>query len=1245
MMRWLGKAVGAARSVLCGRQGAAIRAALMAGVLVAYGCEPAPPMAPRPIAGPAAPAASETLRARVPTPIDVPAISRPSRWSSAPVYRVPGTKPRLISQSGALSGASRAVFSADGHMLATVDLRGVAFWDVHTGRLVREILDADLANLSWREVHGDAPPIAFSADGARFILVGRAGLRAWDTRTGKLVRQVDGTPEDWTPRQNKVLVKQGDGRVVVVALEGNDEPVPLPITNNLTISADGARVAGSAGAGLQPVLVFDSQGRQLASVSAVQPDDGAVLSEDGARLAVGSPTGATIFSVGDGSVVTRTRLRSMRPVAFIGSRHVLFYQPERGERPGLSTSYGNRQVVHAIATVETERGEVTFEHAYRTAQNAIYRNDALVRVNGAWVDVRTSGVVAVDRPAPTACSILWSVGHSGFCDRRPEVATVAAGTGLTLEVSSQGDLTVHAPDGDRPLSRRASFGVSISHSTSTSRLALFAGGDILVFDLVSGSALFRRAQSDSPFFPVSSGVWQREHAVSDDGGFVAVGRQVFGVGAPDSPIEYGGDRPLAIGADRAWVLTPESMYWRDGEAYRETKLRTRHGVGWHYVAAASSDGRKVAMHWEPPDVDRVLAVWDGRTGQSLYESVLSEADRGPCGKDAVFADDIDLGPNGEVVTMLNGARAQACRVDPAAQSAALLPDGMAPTDKVWPVDAEGAAAFEPGSGARLLLSRMSDLRVIQSSGVNGGPASVLQEIPFDGWRSGAVSWLAQRDFVAVSADGRLEILDLVSSARVLDVVLLPNERWVAFDRDGRFDTNDVEGLSEVAMTAPNEPLALMRLEPLLRPYYTPGLVSQVLYRRALPAVPELGTLNFVVPDVEIVDIAQSERGATVRVRVRDATGMSFDGRVRSAGPRDVRLFRDGRLVGRQPAVLGGSAEVVFEGLSLPSSGEVSFSAYAFNDDGVKSETARKSHVVAPTTPTPPRAYIINIGINAHAEPSLDLDFAVADAEALGAALELALKDRYDVRVTPLLGAAAKDPSGRREALLSVLRQLSGTGASALSPRPELAVARPEDLVIVTFGGHGATGEKGLFYLLFGDYDGQPLRSPSPVGALDDETLALEMAGIDAGEIVFVVDACQSASAVERDGIKPGPLGAKGFGQMAYDKRMRVLAGAQADNVSLEAKTVGHGLLTYALLEGLQGLAAKYQTREDALGLSAWLSYGAARVPSLADTLFNSQGASRGLTRQKFRERVTQQPRLFDDLRNPSPVVLNVRSKH
>jgi len=75
-------------------------------------------------------------------------------------------------------------------------------------------------------------------------------------------------------------------------------------------------------------------------------------------------------------------------------------------------------------------------------------------------------------------------------------------------------------------------------------------------------------------------------------------------------------------------------------------------------------------------------------------------------------------------------------------------------------------------------------------------------------------------------------------------------------------------------------------------------------------------------------------------------------------------------------------------------------------------------------------------------------------------------------------------------------------------------------------------------------------------SINSDELSEWLRKIDAGEMVLIIDACQSAASVSGGGFKPGPMGSRGLGQLAYDKGMAVLAAAQADSAALEDRRVG-----------------------------------------------------------------------------------------
>jgi hypothetical protein len=50
---------------------------------------------------------------------------------------------------------------------------------------------------------------------------------------------------------------------------------------------------------------------------------------------------------------------------------------------------------------------------------------------------------------------------------------------------------------------------------------------------------------------------------------------------------------------------------------------------------------------------------------------------------------------------------------------------------------------------------------------------------------------------------------------------------------------------------------------------------------------------------------------------------------------------------------------------------------------------------------------------------------------------------------------------------------------------------------------------------------------------------------------MIVDTCHSEATVAYDGFKPGPMGSRGLGQLAYDKGMRILAASKSGQSAVE----------------------------------------------------------------------------------------------
>ena len=267
-------------------------------------------------------------------------------------------------------------------------------------------------------------------------------------------------------------------------------------------------------------------------------------------------------------------------------------------------------------------------------------------------------------------------------------------------------------------------------------------------------------------------------------------------------------------------------------------------------------------------------------------------------------------------------------------------------------------------------------------------------------------------------------------------------------------------------------------------------------------------------------------------------------------------------------------------------------------------------------------------------PGLDLKYAVSDARDFAeqiARQQTALANYDAIKTTWLL-----DTDATAENLRAVLARLAGR-PGALSPAQTPLLknvdrAHPEDTIFIYFAGHGAA-VAGRFYLLTHDFAVDGRGAVDPAHAVSDEDLGALLADIDVGRVVLVIDACQSGQVLEAEEKRRGPMNSKGLAQLAYEKGMYILAASQAYQAALEAAQLGHGFLTYALIE--EGLKSPAAARGKSLDLRTWLDFATTRVPQLQSAFLSGLGEpARGVavTRTAYS---LQRPRVFYR-REPEP---------
>jgi uncharacterized caspase-like protein len=231
-------------------------------------------------------------------------------------------------------------------------------------------------------------------------------------------------------------------------------------------------------------------------------------------------------------------------------------------------------------------------------------------------------------------------------------------------------------------------------------------------------------------------------------------------------------------------------------------------------------------------------------------------------------------------------------------------------------------------------------------------------------------------------------------------------------------------------------------------------------------------------------------------------------------------------------------------------------------------------------PEGPTLHLMVVGINAYKNPKYSLNYAKADASSFKQELEKATPLFKDIKVTFITDG---------DALKANIQA---------SFRQTVKDAKPQDVFVFYYAGHGVMSmeeKEKQFYIV-----------PHDVTQLYGADDALMQKGISAKELqefskaipaqkqLFILDACQSAGALNVMAMR-GAAEEKAIAQLARSTGTHWLTASGSEQFATEFSQLGHGVFTYALLEGLKGAADNGDKRITINELKAYLE---TQVPEL-----------------------------------------------
>jgi WD40 repeat protein/uncharacterized caspase-like protein len=1172
-------------------------------------------------------------------------------------------KPELVLQTGYnhIFGATRLVFSPDGRLLATGTFRSntVKLWETATNRKLREL------SASGQTAPGLAPSIAFSRD-SRLVAASAAdnSVKVWDVNSGREVQTLTGPQGTIGAGFGVYFIGfAADNRLVTVSdaarvwdLNTGRELRTLELGSPATSGYNGT----DAGMAISPdgsqfiildddseayARVFDlSSGREarrvklsdkrVDTISFAFTPDGRVLaagvvekrlklwdvtakkdqdlgptakeysqikfSRDGRWLALSENYVVKIWDVASGREVTQLKVPNSG--AFVSQADAFIAFSEDGKR--IATGGFDTETI--IWETETAKRVSNLTGRTNMAYNVAFSADGTQLSSGGrtrW-DLRTGRGLRIIPASPDKTYEIPSPDGRVVAVMKPNNSAASL-----VEAPSGRQLYVLTPSGDAGNVEKMRFtsdgtmlaivyGAVDQHGQQpASATSYMRGSQVKIWDVKSGRELHSIAESALP----------SEAEFSGDGRVVAT---ISSMGQTSLWDVQSGSKLRDLTSSPMGSLTsitsvkPGQMPTMPNMADIAAMMNNVMGS-----MAAGTMGRTVtSLAFSPDGKTLVTGGFESKTNIDLA-AMMGGAMSGKRSKNSKTPDPQDLMKDlkveavgqaqiwdvasGRDIGALKGHGRAVGKVAFSRDGKLLATAGTDNTIKVWDFAAKRELATLTGHTANIeSLDFAPDGRLLASAG----------------------------------EDGSTFLWDTKTGEHLLTLISLDDGgEWMVVTPQGLFDGTPVSW-NQILWRYNQETFNVAPIEWFFNEFYYPGLLSDIFAGKRPVVSQDVSKKDRRQPVVKLSLTGQQDANApiasrTIKVKIDVTDAPADKDNPQGAGARDVRLFRNGSLVKVWHGdVLKGQPSVSFEEEITVKAGPNRLVAYGFNRDNVKSKDAPVVFTGAESLKRKGTAYIIAVGVNEYENAQYNLKYAAADARDFGTEVrqrQAQVGDFERVEVVQLL-----DKDATKANILAAIKRLAGDpGPPSLKAGPFDALKRvePEDTVIIYYAGHG-TAQAQRFYLIPHDlgYTGDRTKLTEEglktilAHSISDLELETAVEGLDAGHLLMIIDACNSGQALEAEEKRRGPMNSKGLAQLAYEKGMYILTAAQSFQAALEAAQLGHGYLTYALVEeGLKTPVADTEPKDGLLIAREWLNFATERVPQMQQEKM-TQGRGVGL---------------------------------
>ena len=446
------------------------------------------------------------------------------------------------------------------------------------------------------------------------------------------------------------------------------------------------------------------------------------------------------------------------------------------------------------------------------------------------------------------------------------------------------------------------------------------------------------------------------------------------------------------------------------------------------------------------------------------------------------------------------------------------------------------------------------------------------------------------DIFVLNYDGIFKFYHVKDQKEILRLYVFLDGEWLAHTPEGVFDGSQ-NAWERVVYVKGKETIPL---DQVFNQFYTPRLIHKIIKGDAIDR-PEIDNIKRA-PSVSI-NYEEGGRNLTVEDDVEIINTENASAKITvNANPNgdrisEIRLFHNGKRIN------SGSRNLTVED-DEPSGnskaynitlleGENVFKSVALNSQ--KTESTPESLTVIYKRPKEViqkvsgiQVHLMVIGIDVYKNPKYNLNYAVADANGFKESINKGMQPI----TTKINIYNIQNKDANRTNILETLQLISDN-------------ANPQDIFLFYYAGHGVVtqDEAKEFFLVPYDvtqlYGAVESLKQKGISAKELKQIA---AGIPAQKQLYILDACQSAGALDAVASR-GVAEEKAIAQLARSTGTHWLTASGSEQYATEFDELGHGVFTYALLEALSGKADSGDNRITVNELKAYLE---SRVPEISE---------------------------------------------